>query len=630
MTAPKVTITLKDAEDWLEWIEVVKSTAIGLDVWDCINPEKTKDGLRVPSKPEWPTLSTVKVGATGIKDLDENERFQYKLLQKRYEREISEYETSKKGLGTIRIEIQKSVSWPNLQYTFRKETPYDMLVALRNRYAPSDATRIRELKLKYEGIKNSTPQRESIDDWLQKWETTYTECMDYKISDVQENGAIWDFVRATERIQPDFSNIWIAKLLDSEKAAFPDLYEIVNKFRLYRREKAAQAKIPDLAFATFKGQSDNQSNERSAATQSSESKGKGIYRSKKEGRKYTCFCGREHRWSECYYVNEAVRPNGWKPNPGIQKRMNEKLEEEPFFRNKITEIKKRSLEKKDESKNPIVREAFWTVGSSFYSNRSRLLKDSFLLDSASDSHICNSRERFSNLTPAGEDCCVAGGGGDVKVHGFGTVVIRPKGATPNIDCELTLNDVAYVPEFPVNLVSYDKAMSKGIYWNGEEKTLVKDGKPICKVERKYDQWLLEYNPISVSAFATSSESPVSQPPTPESPTTESNETTAGIPEPEKPVTRKRPVRKSVKTPVSKADYTIWHRRMGHLNWEAISHLPDAAIGVQVEGNREKSAVCEPCHLASGIHQVSRRHHHKETEPFARVYYDLIQMIEAYN
>jgi hypothetical protein len=128
MTAQKVTITLKDAEDWLEWIEVVKSTAIGLDIWECIDPEKSRDQLRVVSKPEWPTLSTVKAGATGIKDLDENEKFQYKLLQKRYERDISEYETSKKGLGIIRIEIQKSVSRPNLQYTFRKDTPYDMLV----------------------------------------------------------------------------------------------------------------------------------------------------------------------------------------------------------------------------------------------------------------------------------------------------------------------------------------------------------------------------------------------------------------------------------------------------------------------------------------------------------------------
>ena len=112
-----------------------------------------------------------------------------------------------------------------------------------------------------------------------------------------------------------------------------------------------------------------------------------------------------------------MRPTGWKPNPKIQKIFEEKLEEEPFFKNKVTEIKKRSQEKKDESKNHTIRVALWTTGSSFYSNRSRLLKDSFLLDSASDSHICNSRERFTNLIPAGEDCCVAGGGGEVKVRG---------------------------------------------------------------------------------------------------------------------------------------------------------------------------------------------------------------------
>jgi len=51
----------------------------------------------------------------------------------------------------------KSISRPNLQYTFRKDTPYDMLVALKDRYAPSDTTRIRELKVKYEELKSSTP-----------------------------------------------------------------------------------------------------------------------------------------------------------------------------------------------------------------------------------------------------------------------------------------------------------------------------------------------------------------------------------------------------------------------------------------------------------------------------------------
>jgi hypothetical protein len=93
--------------------------------------------------------------------------------------------------GKIRTKIQESVSRSN---TFRKDTPCDML----DRHAPSDTTRIRELKVKYEKLKSSMPKRESLDDWLQRWEVTFTECLDYNISDVQENGAVWDFVRATD------------------------------------------------------------------------------------------------------------------------------------------------------------------------------------------------------------------------------------------------------------------------------------------------------------------------------------------------------------------------------------------------------------------------------------------------
>jgi hypothetical protein len=109
---------------------------------------------------------------------------------------------------------------------------------------------------------------------------------------------------------------------------FPNLYAIVNKFRLCRREKAARGKIPNLAFATFKGQPDDRG---STAAQSSDIQREGIYKGK-NGRKCTCICGREHRWSECYYVNETVRLTGWKPNPEIQKKFAEKLEDEPFFK----------------------------------------------------------------------------------------------------------------------------------------------------------------------------------------------------------------------------------------------------------------------------------------------------------
>ena len=109
------------------------------------------------------------------------------MSKKEHGREHTEYETYKTRLG--KIGITKFLSRSNLQYKFRKDTL---------RHAHRLEARIRELKVKDEKLKSSTPKRESIDDWLQKWDVTYTECLDYNISDVQENGAVWDFVGAIE------------------------------------------------------------------------------------------------------------------------------------------------------------------------------------------------------------------------------------------------------------------------------------------------------------------------------------------------------------------------------------------------------------------------------------------------
>ena len=43
-----------------------------------------------------------------------------------------------------------------------------------------------------------------------------------------------------------------------------------------------------------------------------------------------------------------------------------------------------------------------------------------------------------------------------------------------------------------------------------------------------------------------------------------------------------------------------HDNLGHLHWDAVSHLPQAGIGVIVEGKNPKE-VCEPCQLAAGLH-----------------------------
>ena len=70
MANTKVNVILKDAEDWLEWIEVIKSVAIGLDIWEYIDPETAKrNASQAPA--------TGKQGATGISELTADEKDTY-------------------------------------------------------------------------------------------------------------------------------------------------------------------------------------------------------------------------------------------------------------------------------------------------------------------------------------------------------------------------------------------------------------------------------------------------------------------------------------------------------------------------------------------------------------------------
>ena len=405
MASEKITVVLKTADDWDEWVEIIKSAAIGLEVWDLINPNKTTTQLRRLERPERPRPSDIKEGATGITKLSEDEKDEYKFLKKEYERELTKYETYRTGLGKIRTKIQESVSRSNLQYTFRKDTPYDMLVALKDRYAPSDTNFKRE--------------------------------------------------RDT-----------------------------------HKREQA------DLSFSSFEGQSDSPS---STAAGNKESRDDGN-RDNDTPKRRKCFCNQEHLWRDCPYVNDTKRSSGWKPEKEIQEKLERMLESNTRLRSVVESVQKRKQEDKDKKedrpKEEKIRESLYTRGESYFSADNSLLKDSFLLDSASDSHVCNNSDRFTNMRPAPADATLRSGGGRVKILGYGTVIIRPEPVSPGGDVELTLSDVAYAPNYPANLVSYDIAISKQIFWDAEKGVLIKKGKDLCRVNRIHKQWVLEYNPIS--------------------------------------------------------------------------------------------------------------------------------------
>ncbi|MCJ1331454.1 hypothetical protein MMC10_008145, partial [Thelotrema lepadinum] len=41
----------------------------------------------------------------------------------------------------------------------------------------------------------------------------------------------------------------------------------------------------------------------------------------------TCPCGKQHWYTECYYLNPNIRPAGWKPTPEVETKVKETLKD---------------------------------------------------------------------------------------------------------------------------------------------------------------------------------------------------------------------------------------------------------------------------------------------------------------
>jgi len=131
-SAQRVAIILNSSSDWDEWIEVVRTKALGNDIWEFVNPATAKAELPTLAEPSIPTAADINP-AKALDKLSEDEKEQLRLLRYDYKRRITSYDRQKAAIGSLRSFIQETVSRTYLIYTFRCESPYDMLVALKQR-----------------------------------------------------------------------------------------------------------------------------------------------------------------------------------------------------------------------------------------------------------------------------------------------------------------------------------------------------------------------------------------------------------------------------------------------------------------------------------------------------------------
>lgn len=163
---------------------------------------------------------------------------------------------------------------------------------------------------------------------------------------------------------------------------------------------------------------------------------------------------------------------------------------------------------------------------------------------------------------------------------------------------MTLINVAYVSDFMVNIVSEEKLLVKGLFYDSEKMHLHSKGKTIGYVERYNGHRLLENNCSTSITSATT-----------------------------KP---------AVSFATKAGSMKDWHHILGHASHDAIKHLETSVEGVKVvnsaDGQVPKTNECETCALSKAHRIISRSPEKSESsdKPFHRVTYDLMQFTTAIN
>jgi hypothetical protein len=143
------------------------------------------------------------------------------------------------------------------------------------------------------------------------------------LPDVEDDRSLFDFLYAISSVAPEFANPWRINIqaTQSKGEALPSLYKMIEYFRNDRRILNAQKGASHGAFgASYQGKPlDGNADE---SKSNSNTKPSGNDRKPKH-----CLCGKEHPFKDCYYLVESIRPKDWKPDPAIQKQVEEKAKE---------------------------------------------------------------------------------------------------------------------------------------------------------------------------------------------------------------------------------------------------------------------------------------------------------------
>jgi hypothetical protein len=153
--------------------------------------------------------------------------------------------------------------------------------------------------------------------------------MKYGLPEGDNDRAAEDFVQSMRVFSDEFYMSWSPAIRNKKTWNITiDFYEVIRAFRALKEEKGIEEMKVDIAFATFKGQSDQGQSDK-----------------KKER---DCLCGEKHRFSQCKYINKCLQTPDFEPDEDLMKEIQTKIDADERLSGIIKKARKEALEVHDQ------------------------------------------------------------------------------------------------------------------------------------------------------------------------------------------------------------------------------------------------------------------------------------------
>jgi len=520
MAEKKSAITLSKPEDWDRWKNYIRAEAGNYaGVWEYIDPDvdATRRGQEIQKpapvsilnywrKADNTTYNSIEEIPTTEK-MPEAAYMAYKQAIRQCDSQTEEYKVFIQGIRKVRTRIIDSIGMSAQPYVEEISHGIDKvpeaMQKLKKTYALEDDAKIRNIQKKFDKLSKGIPRKGSIDTLIAKWETVYNTCKRQQMYEAEGTRMVVAFIKAVRSQYPKFSEYWNnLAIYKPGDESLKDFFEVIRQFRAARDAKLdenSKNQQTDASFSTFQGKSDkpDEGNQ------------------KKDGKKKSspCVaCGKTHGWWRCWDINPVapLRPDQYVVKEETQKKIKDELQKNKNFKRVYKKIQEeaRKKQKVTTTTPPATANAVQRVGfactayyaltahhEESYSTMILPLRDSWILDSGSTIHITNSRSQLMNYQPAMSGEGVYAGNQYIPIIGRGDKEIWPTNKHGD-KVRFLLTNVAYVPDFHTNLVSFDRMTAAGFYWDTENNYIyTKSGQHVCKVSKQCAQWVMEYNHI---------------------------------------------------------------------------------------------------------------------------------------